>query len=84
MDGVSVAKKKNSKPKMSESVLVFASLGSPTDGVYKNFHFYNIESKFVLMFRSYIGFIIFASEEFVHRVEGKLEVVYLFGPKCWD
>ena len=82
-----MAKKKNSEPKMSESVLVFASLGSPTDGVYKNFHFYNIESKFVLMFRSYIGFIIFASEEFVTlftELRGKLEVVYLFGPKCWD
>ena len=42
-------KRMNSEPKMFESVLVFASLGKPAEGVFKNFNFYNIESKFVLM-----------------------------------
>ena len=49
MDGVSVEKKINPLPKMYESVPVFASLGSPADGSYKNLQFYNIESKFVLI-----------------------------------
>ena len=37
---------------MFESVLVYAGVPKaykPADGDYKNFHFYNIESKFVLV-----------------------------------